>query len=159
MCSIIVGIIRGVFPRTIPIIFAMISSLNVACTLLAIIVYTIIFFHIRASRLRFASGRFLEFYTMAGMIAGTTLMFYMIPTVAINIISSDKHLTRGKCLLNEGLVMLFGVGLMSDALIYVFLQKEFREVVFGWFCFPTRNVTPRINQYNTNNDQRVTTNV
>ena len=75
-------------------------------------------------------------------------------------ISSDKRLTRVKCLLHEGFMMISVVGLVCDAIIYVLLHQDFRDVVVGWFSSWRRNVTPQINQYNvTYGEQRVTTNV
>ena len=135
--STVVGIIRGVFPKAQSILYGFLSCLWIVYLLLAINTYVIIFLRIRASRLRFVSGRSTEriswkFYLVSGLIVMSCFFFYLIPGVMMTMIKASEHLTREKLLIHEGLVMVTGVGLVSDALIYVILQKDFRNIVLGW---------------------------
>ena len=42
----------------------------------------------------------------------------------------NDTLTRTKFLVHEGLYILVYIGILSDPVIYIFLRKEFRDVVF-----------------------------
>ena len=153
--SITIGVVFGVFSTTQYSLYFFGLSLWVAYFVLAVSTYVTIFLRIRASKRRFASGTSTErsswkFYIVSGLIVGTYFIFYLISGVVMSSMRSKPY-TRQKCLIYEGFWILLAVGFASDAMIYVFLQKDFRYIVLGWFCNRRQNRRPNIHQFNINN--------
>ena len=139
LLSITLAIVIGVFPIILMYMFLLLLFVLASYFLLTVVTFIIIFFRIRSSRKRFVTGTAVErsswkFYIVSSLIVGTYFLFYLIPAIVTTMIGDSKSLTRWNCLLHEGLVIFAGVGFVSDAFIYIFLQEDFRKIG-TWLVF------------------------
>ena len=146
-CSAIVGIIYGIIPASRIIIFYVGTFYGIAYIFFAIITYTVTGRKIRLSRhMRRTSNDISmswRFYLVSVLIVVTFIFFYAIPLViraGLIRYNYNTPLSRNRVLVHEGLTILVCIGLMSDAAIYTFLKKEFREVVLDLFSSCKRNM-------------------
>ena len=152
--SVVVGIVYGVFPVTQNILYMIGMVLGAAYFVLAFVTYGVIIWRIHVSRNRAGLGRTTsrtssKLYVVSGLIVGTFFLFYLIPIITRHSIRISMRLTREKCLLHEGLLLMPGFGLVCDALIYIFFKQEFRDIFNSWFC-RGRN-RHHVHQFNTHN--------
>ena len=150
--SIIIGLIYGLHDSWLikGIIHKLGIGLGTAYIVLAIITYIVIYISIRKSRRHLNHGTSSDrpmswkFYIVSILIVATYIFLYLIPITVYLLIISSTDFTRLKCLIHEGMILIISVGLVSDAVIYIFMKKEFRDLVFAIFPFRKRDEVLRI---------------
>ena len=81
-----------------------------------------------------------KFYIVSALIVLTFTFLYVIPLAIINFIRWDPSpMTKRKLMIHEGLYLIANIGIMSDAIIYVFLKKEFLNILFRMFSLCKQN--------------------
>ena len=71
---------------------------------------------------------------VAVLIIMTFITFYLLPLCVMKFsLRLTPPLTKRKCIIHEGMAIMVITGMLSDALVYIFLTKHFRDVIIGMF--------------------------
>ena len=157
--SIITGVLYGTLPITRVGLTYSFVLIGVIFLILSITTYTIISYKIRRSQrnLNRQSQRrddgneaitSWKHYVVAIGIIASFVFFYMIPMcIKRYTLRYSTPLTKNKVYTHELLSLVVNVGLMSDACVYIFLTKRYREFLLK-MCFCRKTGANASNAYN-----------
>ena len=150
--SLILGLVYSLVPRSKFIVLALFLVAALVQLILTVITYIIVGQKInksmrtrsRSSQSSQRSGggdrensRLKKHQLIPGLIVLTYFIFYLIPLSVQQFVLRRKVLTPRICIIHEGLSIFLDFGILSDALIYVFLNKNCRNRIkkdFGSCC-------------------------
>lgn len=139
----VMGVLYGVFPFTIKVLVLIFLFIAFLYLILAVITYSLILHKIRHPLRTVSSNsknetvhkvRFKKQYMIPALIIATYFLFYAIPSLIQRFWIRSNELTYYKFILHECLSILLDIGLICDAVTYVFLTKYLRQIICRQFC-------------------------
>lgn len=137
LCSIGIGVLYAFYPHSmiIPSTVVVLAGLYVVLT---ICTYSVIIYKIRNSTRKFSQGSInprrkdaRKKFLVPGVILTTFIFLYLVPLSLMKFVlrGHGRAVNRTTVIVHEWLAILVDIGCVSDALIYIFLTKQFRVLL------------------------------